>query len=176
MLLKKQPPEGRKLFVVGTTSLGLVMQVRAVGHGSAGAAGVACGHRWRSCGSTLRHPQLVIRRSLLAASGGVAKPSVSVLASAHLGHVHAQRAIPLASTLWQEMELAAAFNVALHVPLLNQVEQKSVLSQLRAFSGPEVRFACFACPISSQIALLPCLPFCLAALRRCTCMKLAHAN
>lgn len=28
VLLKKQPPEGRKLFVVGTTSLGLVMQVR----------------------------------------------------------------------------------------------------------------------------------------------------
>jgi hypothetical protein len=27
VLLKKQPPPGRKLFVVGTTSLGLVMQV-----------------------------------------------------------------------------------------------------------------------------------------------------
>jgi vesicle-fusing ATPase len=27
VLLKKQPPAGRKLFVVGTSSLGLVMQV-----------------------------------------------------------------------------------------------------------------------------------------------------
>ncbi|KAL4457630.1 hypothetical protein ABPG75_012495 [Micractinium tetrahymenae] len=63
VLLKKQPPANRKLFVVGTTSLGLVMQ---------------------------------------------------------------------------EMELAAAFNVALPVPRLNQAEQKSVLQQLGAFSGPEV--------------------------------------
>lgn len=34
VLLKKQPPEGRKLFVVGTTSLGLVMQVRSPGAGT----------------------------------------------------------------------------------------------------------------------------------------------
>lgn len=38
----------------------------------------------------------------------------------------------------QEMELAAAFNVALPVPRLSQAEQKSVLQQLGAFSGPEV--------------------------------------
>lgn len=63
VLLKKQPPLGRKLFVVGTTSQGMVMQ---------------------------------------------------------------------------EMELAAAFNVALHVPRLNAAEQKSVLQQLGAFSGPDV--------------------------------------
>ena len=29
VLLKKAPPPGRRLFVIGTTSLGLVMQVRA---------------------------------------------------------------------------------------------------------------------------------------------------
>lgn len=38
----------------------------------------------------------------------------------------------------QEMELAAAFNVALHVPRLSQPEQKSVLQQLGAFSGTDV--------------------------------------
>lgn len=64
------------------------------------------------------------------------------------------------------MELAAAFNVALHVPLLNQVEQKSVLSQLRAFSGPEVRPVCNFVLFSSQETRTPCLPSCLAALRR----------
>ena len=37
------------------------------------------------------------------------------------------------------MELAAAFNVALHVPRLAQAEQRSVLQQLGAFSGPDVR-------------------------------------
>ena len=60
VLIKKQPPPGRKLFVVGTTGLGSVMQ---------------------------------------------------------------------------EMELAAAFNVALHVPALTQPEQRSVLQQLGAFEG-----------------------------------------
>ncbi|EFN58861.1 hypothetical protein CHLNCDRAFT_29882 [Chlorella variabilis] len=66
VLLKKQPPQQRKLFVVGTTSLGMVMQ---------------------------------------------------------------------------EMELAAAFNVALHVPRLSQPEQKSVLQQLGAFSGTDLDIA-----------------------------------
>lgn len=41
----------------------------------------------------------------------------------------------------QEMELAAAFNVALHVPCLSQPEQRSVLEQLGAFSGPDVSCA-----------------------------------
>ena len=63
VLIKKQPPPGRKLFVVGTTGLGSVMQ---------------------------------------------------------------------------EMELAAAFNVALHVPALTQPEQRSVLQQLGAFEGDDV--------------------------------------
>jgi vesicle-fusing ATPase len=31
VLLKKQPPAGRKLFVVGTTGLGMVIQVGGVG-------------------------------------------------------------------------------------------------------------------------------------------------
>ena len=57
----------------------------------------------------------------------------------------------------QEMELAAAFNVALHVPLLNQVEQKSVLSQLGAFSGPEVRRGCLkaACRPARHCYMVP---------------------
>lgn len=38
----------------------------------------------------------------------------------------------------QEMEMAAAFNVALPVPRLNQAEQRSVLQQLGAFSGQHV--------------------------------------
>ncbi|KAL4857940.1 Vesicle-fusing ATPase [Chlorella vulgaris] len=66
VLLKKQPPAGRKLFVVGTSSLGLVMQ---------------------------------------------------------------------------DMELASAFNVALHVPRLTQPEQRSVLQQLGAFAGPDLDIA-----------------------------------
>lgn len=37
-----------------------------------------------------------------------------------------------------DMELAAAFNVALHVPPLSQAEQRSVLQQLGAFGGPDV--------------------------------------
>lgn len=62
------------------------------------------------------------------------------------------------------MELAAAFNVALHVPLLNQVEQKSVLGQLGAFSGPEVRRGCLqaACRPACSAARLH---FCMATQR-----------
>jgi len=63
VLLKKNPPEGRRLFVIGTTSLGHVMQ---------------------------------------------------------------------------EMDVAATFNVALHVPCLTKEEMKSVLGQLGAFSGQDV--------------------------------------
>lgn len=47
VLLKRQPPLGRKLFVIGTTSLGLVMQVRWGMHWGlrrpAGAAGSCVG-------------------------------------------------------------------------------------------------------------------------------------
>ena len=54
--------------------------------------------------------------------------------------------LPYTAAVWlgvgacvpQEMELAAAFNVALHVPRLAQAEQRSVLQQLGAFSGPDV--------------------------------------
>ena len=63
VLLKKPPPLGRRLFVIGTTSLGLVMQ---------------------------------------------------------------------------EMDMAAAFNVALNVPRLRREEIRGVLQHLGAFQGPEV--------------------------------------
>jgi vesicle-fusing ATPase len=64
VLLKKAPPAGRRLFVIGTTSLGMVME---------------------------------------------------------------------------EMDVAQTFNVAMHVAALSSQEIKTVLAQLGAFSGQEVR-------------------------------------
>lgn len=117
VLLKKQPPEGRKLFVVGTTSLGLVMQVRCCGCGYS-----MCCLSCRTCGCAS-----IAMRPVSCSAAGM-----------HHESCHPRSHLPPAPCP-QEMELAAAFNVALHVPLLNQVEQKSVLAQLHAFSGPEVR-------------------------------------
>lgn len=123
VLLKKQPPEGRKLFVVGTTSLGLVMQVRCCGCGNSMCCLSCC-----TCGCAS-----IALRPAPCCMGGARSA-----AGMHHESRHLRSHLPPAPCP-QEMELAAAFNVALHVPLLNQVEQKSVLAQLHAFSGPEVR-------------------------------------
>jgi hypothetical protein len=54
------------------------------------------------------------------------------------------------------MELAAVFNVALHVPRLSQPEQKSVLQQLGAFAGPDVSEAFLPGPHSVMDVLWRC--------------------
>lgn len=78
--------------------------------------------------------------------------------------------------------MAAAFNVALHVPRLTQAEQKSVLQQLGAFSGPDVSGwgdavgwrgpACGRVSFACVDALRLLLPLMLLLLPRCAVMAL----
>ena len=54
--------------------------------------------------------------------------------------------------LMQEMELASAFNVVLHVPMLEEAQIAAVMSSLTAFAPQDVRNSAPLSPLSAPFA------------------------
>jgi vesicle-fusing ATPase len=59
-----------------------------------------------------------------------------------------------------EMELASAFNVVLHVPMLREAQIATVMADLAAFAPQDVRIPALAAPLN----FAPCCGCC-----HCTC-------
>lgn len=116
VLAKKQPPQGRKLLVIGTTSAGEVCGARV--RESAACAG----------GTSARPP------------GALCSPGEAVGGTApfqsHLNQPPPPP--PQPPQVLDSMGLTAAFNVQLHVPALRPEEVASVLRQQEAFELADI--------------------------------------